>query len=80
MHFRSRSISATGFIALLSVQSTVARLTPVPRDTIDTYSAVQSPISKQGILDNIGPSGLKAHGAKSGVVIASPSTSNPNYL
>jgi hypothetical protein len=29
---------------------------------------------------NIGPSGSKASGAKAGIVIASPSTVNPNYL
>ncbi|KAI0632385.1 glucoamylase G2 [Trametes polyzona] len=46
----------------------------------DAYVASESPIAKAGVLANIGPSGSKAHGAKAGVVIASPSTSNPNYL
>ncbi|KAI0675576.1 glucoamylase [Trametes maxima] len=46
----------------------------------DAYVASESPIAKAGVLANIGPSGSKSHGAKAGVVIASPSTSNPNYL
>ncbi|KAG9027554.1 hypothetical protein FRB95_007621 [Tulasnella sp. JGI-2019a] len=48
--------------------------------TVASYIASQSPISKAGILANIGPSGSKSSGAASGVVIASPSTTNPNYL
>ncbi|KAI0373730.1 glucoamylase [Pilatotrama ljubarskyi] len=46
----------------------------------DAYVASESPIAKAGVLANIGPSGSKSSGAKPGVVIASPSTSNPNYL
>ncbi|KAI0357455.1 glucoamylase [Trametes cingulata] len=50
----------------------------------DAYVASESPIAKAGVLANIGPSGSKSNGAKAsdtpGVVIASPSTSNPNYL
>ncbi|KAM6502078.1 glucoamylase [Amanita muscaria] len=48
--------------------------------TIDDYLASESPIAKAGLLANIGPSGSKSSGAKSGIVIASPSTTNPNYL
>lgn len=48
--------------------------------TAASYIASQSPISKAGILANIGPSGSKSSGAASGVVIASPSTTNPDYL
>ncbi|KAG8883268.1 hypothetical protein FRB97_006963 [Tulasnella sp. 331] len=48
--------------------------------TAPSYITSQSPISKAGILANIGPSGSKSSGAASGVVIASPSTVNPNYL
>lgn len=35
-------------------------------------------ISIQGVLDNIGGSGSKAPGADDGVIIASPSTEEPN--
>ncbi|EIW63814.1 glucoamylase [Trametes versicolor FP-101664 SS1] len=46
----------------------------------DAYVASESPIAKAGVLANIGPSGSKSQGAKAGIVVASPSTSNPNYL
>ncbi|KAH9933192.1 glucoamylase [Epithele typhae] len=46
----------------------------------DAYVASESPAAKAGLLANIGSSGSKAQGARPGVVIASPSTSNPNYL
>ncbi|THH26533.1 hypothetical protein EUX98_g7660 [Antrodiella citrinella] len=48
--------------------------------SVDSYVSSESPIAKAGLLANIGPSGSKANGAKAGLVIASPSTSNPNYL
>ncbi|TFK45093.1 glycoside hydrolase family 15 protein [Crucibulum laeve] len=46
--------------------------------TADSFFATESPIAKSGLLANIGSSGSKSDGAKSGVVIASPS-SNPDY-
>ncbi|TFK40812.1 glycoside hydrolase family 15 protein [Crucibulum laeve] len=48
--------------------------------TIDQYIDSESSIAKVGVLANIGPSGAKSSGAKAGVVIASPSTSDPDYL
>ncbi|PPQ92630.1 hypothetical protein CVT25_007709 [Psilocybe cyanescens] len=47
---------------------------------VDSFVASESPIAKAGLLANIGPSGAKSSGAKAGVVIASPSNTNPNYL
>ncbi|KAK0202033.1 glucoamylase [Desarmillaria ectypa] len=47
---------------------------------VDAYAASESPIAKAGILANIGPNGSKSSGAKVGVVIASPSSSNPDYV
>lgn len=44
------------------------------------YVASESPLAKAGMLANIGPSGAKAQGAFSGIVIASPSTVDPDYL
>ncbi|KAI0324159.1 glucoamylase [Cubamyces sp. BRFM 1775] len=46
----------------------------------DAYVASESPIAKSGLLANIGPDGSKSQGAKPGIVVASPSTSNPDYL
>ncbi|KAG5636633.1 hypothetical protein H0H81_007342 [Sphagnurus paluster] len=44
------------------------------------FFATESPIAKANLLANIGPSGSKSQGAKAGIVVASPSTSNPDYL
>ncbi|KAF8133705.1 glycoside hydrolase family 15 protein [Boletus edulis] len=47
---------------------------------VDTYIATELPIAKAGLLANIGSSGSLSSGAYPGIVIASPSTTNPNYL
>jgi glucoamylase len=46
----------------------------------DSYFANEVPKAKAGVLANIGPSGSKSSGAFPGIVIASPSTSSPDYL
>lgn len=46
----------------------------------DAYYAKESPIAKAGLLANIGNLGSKSSGAMPGIVIASPSSSNPDYL
>ncbi|KAF2733382.1 1, 4-alpha-D-glucan glucohydrolase [Polyplosphaeria fusca] len=40
----------------------------------------QSDVSLQGVLDNIGPNGSRAPGAGAGILIASPTTVDPNYF
>ena len=45
---------------------------------LDDFISAESPIARQGILDNIGANGTKAWGAAEGIVIASPSTSDPD--
>ncbi|OCK81653.1 carbohydrate-binding module family 20 protein [Lepidopterella palustris CBS 459.81] len=50
------------------------------RATVDSWIATENPIALAGVLANIGSTGLKAAGASSGIVIASPSTSNPDYF
>jgi glucoamylase len=52
----------------------------IAQSSVDSYISSEYPIAKAGLLANIGPSGAKSHGASPGVVIASPSTTNPNYL
>lgn len=59
----------TVYLAVLSVQQNV-----------DSYVQSETPIAKAGVLANIGPNGSKSSGAAAGVVIASPSTTNPDYL
>ena len=46
--------------------------------SLDSFIAAESPIALQGVLNNIGSGGSKAPGTSSGIVIASPSTTNPN--
>ncbi|KAJ6621757.1 glucoamylase [Mycena sp. CBHHK59/15] len=50
------------------------------QSSVDAYVAAESPIAKAGMLANIGAGGAKSAGAKAGVVIASPSTVDPDYL
>ncbi|KAL1746198.1 glycoside hydrolase family 15 and carbohydrate-binding module family 20 [Schizophyllum fasciatum] len=64
------SLVLLGLCSLVGAQSSAA----------DAYVAAESPIAQAGILANIGPSGSKSNGAASGVIIASPSKSNPDYL
>jgi glucoamylase len=55
------------------------QLAPRATDSLDTWLASEVPFAKEGILDNIGSDGAYAKSSKSGIVIASPSTSNPDY-
>ncbi|GAM40713.1 glucoamylase GlaA [Talaromyces pinophilus] len=54
-------------------------LSPRATSSLDAWLASETTVSLNGILDNIGASGAYAASAKAGVVIASPSTSNPDY-
>ncbi|TFY76736.1 hypothetical protein EWM64_g7278, partial [Hericium alpestre] len=47
---------------------------------VDAWIAKESPIAQAGLLANIGSNGAKAYGAKPGIVVASPSKSNPDYF
>jgi glucoamylase len=58
----------TQFVGLTSGQS------------ITSYISTEQPIAKANLLGNIGASGSKAQGAKAGIVVASPSQSNPDYF
>ncbi|KAJ6028941.1 uncharacterized protein N7446_011718 [Penicillium canescens] len=46
---------------------------------VDSWLASETTVARQGILDNIGSAGAYSASAKPGVVIASPSTSDPDY-
>ncbi|PIL22798.1 hypothetical protein GSI_15493 [Ganoderma sinense ZZ0214-1] len=67
-------------LSLLTSLAALAFSSYAQSPSADAYVASESPAAKAGLLANIGPDGSKASGAKAGVVIASPSTSNPNYL
>ncbi|KAF8641347.1 hypothetical protein AX16_010045 [Volvariella volvacea WC 439] len=64
--------------SLLSVFGLCA--SAVAQSSIEDFIAFEKPIAKAGILANIGPSGSKSQGAKAGVVIASPSKVDPDYV
>ncbi|TVY31104.1 Glucoamylase [Lachnellula hyalina] len=48
--------------------------------SVDSFIATESPIALSELLCNIGADGACAPGAKSGIVIASPSQDNPDYF
>ncbi|KFY07748.1 hypothetical protein V492_06848 [Pseudogymnoascus sp. VKM F-4246] len=47
---------------------------------VDSFIASESPIAYQGVLNNIGSAGSGASGAAAGVVVASPSKTDPDYF
>ncbi|KAI1381523.1 carbohydrate-binding module family 20 protein [Hypoxylon crocopeplum] len=47
---------------------------------VDDFITTEEPIALEQLLCNIGSSGCNAGGASSGIVVASPSTSNPDYF
>lgn len=55
-----------------------SRLEDRATGSLASFLASESPIALQGVLNNIGNTGSKAPGARAGITIASPSTSNPN--
>lgn len=66
--------------ALISSLLVTASALIAPRATtsLDTWLASETAVALQGIQDNIGSSGAYAESASSGVVIASPSTNDPD--
>ncbi|KAJ3809548.1 glycoside hydrolase family 15 protein [Lentinula aff. lateritia] len=49
-------------------------------NSADDYIQREGPLAQAGLLANIGPKGSQASAAAPGIAIASPSTSNPNYM
>ncbi|KAI5864245.1 carbohydrate-binding module family 20 protein [Durotheca rogersii] len=50
------------------------------RRSVDDFIATEEPIALEQLLCNIGSTGCHAQGVSSGIVIASPSTSDPDYF
>ncbi|KAF8590894.1 carbohydrate-binding module family 20 protein [Ramaria rubella] len=65
---------------LLSFLSAFSLLALSAQQNVDSYVQSETPIAKAGVLANIGPNGSMSSGAAAGIVIASPSTTNPDYL
>jgi hypothetical protein len=79
-----KSFATLAAAAAALVQPSLARpaesnhFQPRASGSLSSFVASESATAKQGVLNNIGPNGSKVSGAASGLVIASPSTSNPN--
>lgn len=66
--------------ALLLSAASASPLDVERRQTsLDTYIKTQSDVSIKGVLANIGTDGSQAPGVPAGIVLASPSKSNPDY-
>jgi glucoamylase len=65
-------------LALGHAAVAVPQLSPRATVSLDDWLATETTVSLNGILDNIGANGAYAKSAKPGVIIASPSTSDPN--
>lgn len=70
----------TAFTAALTAASIYGASAAPHRRQDDLASRIdaETTIALQGVENNIGPDGSQAPGAFAGVVIASPSTENPN--
>lgn len=68
------TVTLAVYAAVSSAQSSAASA------AADAYLAKQVPISRDNVKANIGPDGHRSHGAKPGVVVASPSTNDPDYV
>ncbi|KAL4981624.1 Six-hairpin glycosidase-like protein [Aspergillus falconensis] len=69
-------------LAVLALSNPVAAAPPLtPRATVslDIWLSTETSFALDGILANIGASGAYAKSAEAGVVIASPSTEDPDY-
>lgn len=69
-------------LILLATSLSAAVSSPVDRrqtsSSLDSWMSSENPVALQGVLNNIGSAGSKAQGAAPGIVVASPSKSNPN--
>ncbi|TRX96690.1 hypothetical protein FHL15_002356 [Xylaria flabelliformis] len=76
-------ILSTKSIARLSVLAAcgLANASSLPQaNSLDAFVEKERAISLQNVLKNTGPNGSRVPGAGAGVIVASPSTVNPNYF
>ncbi|KAE8355874.1 Six-hairpin glycosidase-like protein [Aspergillus coremiiformis] len=74
--------SFSSFLRALALGSTAVALQPIltQETSLDLWLQTEATASRQAILDNIGADGQWVEGASAGVVIASPSKSDPDYF
>jgi len=77
-------ILRTGFV-LATFASVISFAYGIPasaslykRATLDEWIASETSIAFAGILANAGPTGAKSYGAAQGLLLASPSTTDPD--
>ena len=63
-------------VALAGTQEAIS----IPQASLDEWLSTEGDVALTGILNNIGSGGAWAHGAKPGVVVASPSTNDPDCM
>jgi len=77
------SVSSIFLVGSLVFQTVFSHPSRVVRDdilkrSVDTFIATESPIALRDLLCNIGSTGACVPGAASGLVIASPDSTNPD--
>lgn len=79
MFLKAFGLHLSAFSVFVSLAYAIpARHVIEKRAELDTWITTESPIAYAGILANFGASGAKAYGAASGILLASPSKSNPD--
>ncbi|KAL9098350.1 MAG: hypothetical protein Q9163_005980 [Psora crenata] len=73
-------VLAADILAQLPLASPVDLLRERAAGTLEDFIASETPVALQGVLNNIGSAGVKAPGAASGLVVASPSKIDPDYF
>ena len=66
------------FLALFAGAIATQAPISVPQASLDDWLSTEADIALTGILNNIGDTGVWVQGARRGVVVASPSTEEPD--
>jgi hypothetical protein len=67
-------------LVAISIHGAVAEPIASRQDRLSSKIEQENKIAFQGVLNNIGPSGSRAPGASAGIIIASPTTEDPNCM
>jgi glucoamylase len=65
-------------LGLLGIAQATSGFVPRATGSLDSFLSKETPVALQGILNNIGASGAFSEGISEGVVVASPSKTDPN--
>lgn len=78
--YYAKLLSITGLVGTAFFQGaqSIPALAEKRQSSLDTWTSSESTIAINDVLANIGSDGSKVSGAAAGVVVASPSQSNPN--